>query len=89
MRGLHWPHTPPKPIHQREIVGVPAEERLTEMDVGLDQARKDVASARVDYSIVRFFDGGSDCRDTPVTNRDVTLDDVETVVHGHHDAATD
>src|SRR5262245_5230384 len=89
MRGLHGPHTPPKPVHQREIVGVSAEERLTEMDVGLDQAWKDVASARLNDSIVRFFDGGGDCRNTAVTDRDVTIDDVETVVHGHHDAATD
>src|SRR5262245_47821200 len=88
MCGLHGPNPAPQPIHQREVVGVPAEERLTEMDVSLDQARQNVASARVNDSIVRFFDGGRDRRDTPVTDRDVAVDNLQAVVHGHDDAAT-
>ena len=49
----------PQPVHQRQIVGVPAEQRLAEMDVRLDEAGKHVAAARVDDSIVRLGDGSA------------------------------
>src|SRR4029453_14720296 len=88
MRSLHGPNSPPQPVHPTETISVPAEEGSPKMDVGLDQARKDVASARLNDSIVRFFDGGSDCRNTAVTDRDLAIDYLETGAHGYHDAAT-
>ena len=48
VRGLHRPDAPPQPVHQRQIVGVAAEERLAEVDVRLDEPGQDVPAARVD-----------------------------------------
>ena len=46
----------PQPVHQRQVVGVAAEERLAEVDVRLDEAGQDVAAARVDDAVVRAGD---------------------------------
>ena len=71
-----------QPVHQRQIVGVAAEERLAEMDVGLDEAREDVAAARVDRrgrAVSAMV--GADRRDPAVADRHVALDDRRSVVH--------
>ena len=48
VRRLHRPDPRAQPVEQREIVGVAAKQRLTEMDVGLDEPRQQVAAVRVD-----------------------------------------
>ena len=39
VRRFHRPDARAQPVHQRQIVGVAAKQRLAEMDVGLDEAR--------------------------------------------------
>ncbi len=64
-----------------QIVGVTAEERLTQMHVRLDQAGQHVAAARLDDPIVTAGEVRPDRGDPAVDDRDVALDDVEPVVH--------
>ncbi len=72
-----------------KIVRVAAKERLTEVDVRLDETGEDVPAARVDDAIVRFGDGRRHGRDAAAANRHVAFDDVEPVVHRDDDAASD
>jgi hypothetical protein len=57
------------------------------VDVRLDEARQDVAAARLDHPVVAVSDVRADGRDAPVFDRDVALDDVEPVVHRQDRAA--
>ena len=47
MRGLHGPDARAQPVEQREIVGKAAEQRLTQMDVGLHESGKQVVASGV------------------------------------------
>ena len=89
VRGFHRPDARPQPVHQREIVGVAAEQRLTEVNVRLDEAGQHVAAARLDDAIVTAGEVRPDRGDAAVADRDVALDDVEAVVHRKNDAAAD
>ena len=62
VRGFHRPDARPQPVHQRQIVGVTAKQRLAQMDVRLDEAGQHVAAARVDDAIVRLGDVRPDRR---------------------------
>ena len=37
VRGFHRPHAHAEPVHQRQVIGIAAEQRLAEMDVRLDE----------------------------------------------------
>ena len=87
VRGFHRPHAGAQPVHQRQIVGVAAEQRLAEVDVRLDEPRQHVAAARVDDAVVRLGDVRSDRGDAAVPDRHVAVDDVEPVVHREDEAA--
>jgi hypothetical protein len=89
MRGFHGPDTTAEPLQQRQVVGIPSKQRLTQVDMGLDQTGQHVSAACVDGAIVRARNRRRDGGDAPVSNRDVSLDDVQPVVHADHDAATD
>jgi len=45
--GLEWPDPAHQPVLEPQIVGEPAEQRLTEMDVGLDETRDDQTAAAI------------------------------------------
>jgi hypothetical protein len=48
---FHRPDPTPQPVHQRKVVRVATEQGLAQVDVGLDESRKDIAAARVEDSI--------------------------------------
>jgi hypothetical protein len=54
VRRFHRPHAAAQPVEQRHVVGGAAEERLTEMDVRLDESGQQVCAARVDDRLVRL-----------------------------------
>ena len=54
VRRLERPHPRAQPVHQREVVGQPAEERLAEMQVGLDEAGQDDRAGGIDDAVVRL-----------------------------------
>ncbi len=85
VRGFHRPDPRLQPIEQRQIVGIAAEDGLTEMDVRLDEPRQHIAAMRVNGAIGACARGcGPDRLDAPVPNQYVALDDVEGVVHGEN-----
>ena len=87
--GSQSDHPLPQPVHERAIVRVPAKERLTEVDVRLDEPRQDIAAAGVDDAIVRTGQVGPDSGNAAITDRHVAVDDVEAVVHRQDRAAAD
>ena len=48
MRGLERPDALFQPVFEREIIREPAEKRLTEVNVSLDETRKDNKTRAVD-----------------------------------------
>ena len=46
VRGFHRPDAGAQPVHQAQVVGIAAEERLAEVDVRLDEAREQEAAGR-------------------------------------------
>ena len=89
MRRFHRPHAAAQPVHEGQIVGEPAKQRLAKMDVRLNEPRQDVSAARVDDAVVRLVDVRADRRDAAVPDRHVAFDDVEAIVHGEDGAAAD
>src|SRR5262249_41966745 len=86
---FHRPDTSPEPLHEWQVVGVSAEERLAQVDMRLDETRQNVSIQSVDGSVVRTGEVRSNCGDTSVVNRQIALDDVEAVVHRQDQAAAD
>ena len=76
VRRFHRPHAAPQPFEQRHVVGVAAEERLAQVDVGLDEAGEQVRAAGVDHGVVRLGRFRADRRDPSVTDRHRSLHDV-------------
>src|ERR1700741_1675922 len=76
-------------LHLMEIVGVAAEERLAEMNMLLDEARKHVAATHIDHAVVLLGDVRGNCRDPCAFDRHVAFDGVEAVVHGQDGAAAE
>ena len=83
------PHPAPQPLHQRQIVGEAAEQRLAQVNVRLDQAGEDVAAAGVDDTVVRLVDVRRDARDAAAPNRDVAVDDLVPIVQRDDSAFAD
>src|SRR5262249_36541881 len=82
------PHARAQPVHQTQVVGETAEQRLAQMDVRLDEAGQNVAAARVDHAVVTHVDVRGDLGDATVADRHVAVDDVPAIVHRDDDAAT-
>ena len=69
VRGLHRPHPRLQPLEQGEIVGIAAKERLTEMDVRLDESRQQIRirCPSITRSAFASFDGPIDAIRPPRT----------------------
>src|SRR6266550_1216984 len=83
MGGLQRPDTPFQPLEQRHIVGGAAKHCLTEMNVGLNKSRQEIAASGVDHFVVTAPGIRADRDDAPVPDGHRAIDDVETIVHGH------
>ena len=70
-----------QPLEQRHVVGIAAEERLAEVDVGLDEAGQEIGAAGVDDVVARRVRFRADRHDASAVDGDRALDDVEAVVH--------
>jgi hypothetical protein len=81
VRRFHRPHAPAQPLEQRHVVGVPAEERLAEVNVRLDEAGEEIRASRVDHRVVPLCGFGADRRDPAVAHRHRSPHDVERIVH--------
>ena len=84
VRRFERPDAPLQPLEQRQIVGQPAEQRLAQVDVGLDEAGEEVAAAGVDLAIGRRRARRRRRRprgDTPVHDPHVPGDDRAVVIH--------
>ena len=90
MRGLHRPDPRLEPVEQGQIVRIAAEDRLAQMDVGLDEPGQQERAPGVDGAVdalagVDAADGG----DAPVPDQQIAFDNVEGVVHGEDGRAAD
>jgi len=73
MGGLHWPDPLFKPVNQGEIIGVPPEKSLAQMNMGLDKPRqKDPASAV--YHFAGDLLGGAQPSNAASLDQQVTLE---------------
>src|SRR5262249_11007857 len=81
MGRLHRPDTTFQPFEERHIVSRTPEQRLTEMDMCLDESRQEVVAARVDDLRVPADVIAAHRHYAPIADDDVTRDDVETGVH--------
>ena len=78
VRGFQRPDKGAEPGQEREVLGGPAENRLAEMDVALDEARHDQASVGIDDH-VSAGDELADLGDAPVPDQDAAVLDHRSV----------
>ncbi len=90
MRRFHRPHAPAEPLEERQIVRESAKERLTEVDVRLNQSRQHIPAAGVDDPIVTSAGIDTTDRFNPtIPDRHVARHDVQAIVHGEDGAGAD
>jgi len=89
VRGFHRPDALLQPIKQCEVVGIAAEERLTQMDVRLDEAGQQISTARIDHPIRPRVVEIANRRDAALLDEDVARHHVQRVVHRENGGVTD
>ncbi len=102
MRRFERPDAPLQPVEQRQIVGAAAKQRLTQVDVGLDESRQETTLGGVDHCYVIVTAGRSgigavpgaevraDVDNHPVAHEHTSaLDDLPAVVHGEDGGVAD
>jgi hypothetical protein len=78
-----------QPIHQRQIVRITTEQRLTEVDVGLNKTGKHEAAARINDDIVTRVWFRTHDRYPTVRHRHSPVHHLQLVIHGQDGGVSD
>ncbi len=89
VRSLERPDPLPQPVHERKVVCHAAKERLAQVNVRLDEARHDGASARVEHPRGGPLRQLAHVGDAAVDDEHVAVDHAARAVHRHDRAARD